>query len=72
MKNKFYSRQRRWFCGVVFQFPERYFIEGKSIGEELKIGHKSLREKNIEIILNSWFEKLIDQPLEQLSVDNKG
>ena len=44
------SRQRRWFCGLVFQFPERYFI-GSTIGKELKIGHKSLREKNLEIVL---------------------
>ena len=44
------SRQRRSFCGVVFQFPERYFI-GTTIGKELKIGHKSLREKNLEIVL---------------------
>ena len=44
------SRQRRWFCGIVFQFPERYFI-GTTIGKELKMGHKSLREKNIEIVL---------------------
>ena len=50
-KNKILSsRQRRWFCGVVFQFPERYFM-GTTIGEELKIGHKSLREKNIELVL---------------------
>ncbi len=50
-KNKLLScRQRRWFCGVVFQFPERYFI-GTTVGKELKIGHKSLREKNIEIVL---------------------
>ena len=49
--NKILSpRQRRWFCGIVFQFPERYFI-GTSIGKELKIGHKSLREKNIELVL---------------------
>ena len=40
-KNKILSsRKRRWFCGVVFQFPERYFI-GTTIGKELKIGHKS-------------------------------
>ena len=50
-KNKILScRQRRWFCGVVFQFPERYFI-GTTVGKELKIGHKSLREKSIEIVL---------------------
>ncbi len=44
------SRQRRWFCGLVFQFPERYFI-GATIGKELKIGHKSLRDKKIETVL---------------------
>ncbi len=47
---KINNRQRRWLCGVVFQFPERYFI-GSSIGKELKTGHKSLREKNVDIIL---------------------
>ena len=62
------SRQRRWICGVVFQFPERYFL-GTTIGEELKIGHKSLREKNIEIVLNKVGLKKINltQPPEQLS-----
>ena len=44
------ARQRRWITGVVFQFPERYFL-GTSIGKELKIGHKNSREKNIDIIL---------------------
>ena len=44
------ARQRRWISGVVFQFPERYFL-GTSIGKELKIGYKSLREKNIEQVL---------------------
>ena len=68
-KNKILSsRQRRWFCGVVFQFPERYFI-GTTIGKELKIGHKSLREKNIEIILKKVGLQDINmtQPPEQLS-----
>ncbi len=50
-KNKVLScRKRRWFCGVVFQFPERYFI-GTSVGKELKIGHKFLTENSIEIVL---------------------
>ena len=50
-KNKKISaRQRRWISGVVFQFPERYFL-GTTVGKELKIGHKILREKNIEIVL---------------------
>ena len=44
------ARQRRWLCGVVFQFPERYFI-GNSIGNELKIGHKSLKEESINAVL---------------------
>ena len=43
------ARQRRWISGVVFQFPERYFL-GTTVGKELKIGHKSLREKNIELV----------------------
>ncbi len=62
------ARQRRWFCGVVFQFPERYFI-GTTIGKELKIGHKSLRIKNIEIALKRVGLKNIclTQPPEQLS-----
>ena len=68
-KNKNISaRQRRWISGVVFQFPERYFL-GTTVGKELKLGYKSLREKNIEQIL----EKVglsninITQPPEQLS-----
>ena len=68
-KNKNISaRQRRWISGVVFQFPERYFL-GTTIGKELKIGHKSLREKNIEIVLNKVGLKKINltQPPEQLS-----
>ena len=51
-KNKTISaRQRRWISGVVFQFPERYFL-GSTVGKELKIGHKFLREKNIDLVLN--------------------
>ena len=50
-KNKNISaRQRRWISGVVFQFPERYFL-GTTVGKELKIGYKSLREKTIEQVL---------------------
>ena len=50
-KNKTISaRQRRWISGIVFQFPERYFL-GTTVGKELKIGHKALREKNIDIVL---------------------
>ena len=45
------DRDRRWLCGVVFQFPERYFI-GSTIGKELKIGHKSIREQNVRNVLS--------------------
>ena len=35
------ARQRRWLCGLVFQFPERYFL-GLSVAQELRIGHNRL------------------------------
>ena len=35
------ARQRRWLCGLVFQFPERYFL-GLSVSQELRLGHKRL------------------------------
>ena len=28
------GRQRRWLCGLVFQFPERHFL-GLTVGQEL-------------------------------------
>ena len=68
-KNKTISaRQRRWISGVVFQFPERYFL-GTTIGKELKIGHKNLREKNIDRVLKKVGLTGINltQPPEQLS-----
>ena len=34
-------RQRRWLCGVLFQFPERHFL-GLSVSPELKLGHRRL------------------------------
>ena len=52
-KNKSISaRHRRWISGVVFQFPERYFL-GATVGKELKIGYKALREKNICLLYTS-------------------
>ncbi len=68
-KNKTLSaRQRRWISGVVFQFPERYFL-GTTVGKELKIGHKSLRETSIDIVLKKVGLSGIKltQPPEQLS-----
>ena len=29
-------RQRRWICGVVFQFPERHFL-GLNVSQELEV-----------------------------------
>ena len=62
------SRQRRWFCGVVFQFPERYFI-GTTVGKELKMGHKSLKDKNLKTVLKKvgLMDINLKQPPEQLS-----
>ena len=51
-KNKIMnSRRRRWLCGLVFQFPERFFL-GATIGKELKFGYKSIKEIKIKNVLN--------------------
>ena len=51
-KNKIInSRKRRWLCGLVFQFPERFFL-GATIGKELKFGYKSIKEIKIKNVLN--------------------
>ena len=62
------SRQRRWISGMVFQFPERYFI-GSTVGKELKMGHKSLRGELIKDVLRKvGLEKInINTPPEKLS-----
>ena len=62
------ARQRRWMTGLVFQFPERYFL-GTTIGKELKIGQKGLREKNIDRVLKKVGLSGINltQPPEELS-----
>ena len=39
------QRQRRWLCGVVFQFPERHFL-GLNVSQELKLGHRRLRSED--------------------------
>ncbi|MEB3352129.1 MAG: ABC transporter ATP-binding protein [Cyanobacteriota bacterium] len=44
------GRQRRWLCGLVFQFPERHFL-GLSVGQELKLGQKRLRAEQAEAVL---------------------
>ena len=40
------ARQRRWLCGLVFQFPERYFL-GLSVAQELRLGHKKLTTEEL-------------------------
>ena len=45
------SRQRRWLCGLVFQFPERHFL-GLSVGQELKLGQRRLSADNAAAVLS--------------------
>ena len=61
-------RQRRWLCGIVFQFPERFFI-GTTIGKELKIGHKLLkRDKIYQVLDQVGLSKInLSMPPENLS-----
>ena len=40
------TRQRRWLCGLVFQFPERYFL-GLSVAQELSLGQKRLSTEEL-------------------------
>ena len=40
-KNLVNERQRRWLCGIVFQFPERHFL-GLTVAQELRLGHRRL------------------------------
>ena len=44
------QRQRRALCGLVFQFPERYFL-GLTVAQELKLGHRHLPTDKINQIL---------------------
>ncbi|WP_216903344.1 ABC transporter ATP-binding protein [Synechococcus sp. CCY 9618] len=44
------SRQRRWLCGLVFQFPERHFL-GLTVGQELKLGQRRLKAETAEAVL---------------------
>ena len=44
------SRQRRWLCGLVFQFPERHFL-GLSVGQELRLGQRRLGSEALATIL---------------------
>jgi energy-coupling factor transport system ATP-binding protein len=44
------SRQRRWLCGLVFQFPERHFL-GLTVAQELKLGQRRLGSERIAEVL---------------------
>ena len=62
------SRQRRWLCGLVFQFPERHFL-GLTVGQELKLGQRRLpSERAAEVLRKVGLEALsLQQVPEQLS-----
>ncbi|MFM7085630.1 MAG: ABC transporter ATP-binding protein [Cyanobium sp.] len=44
------ARQRRWLCGLVFQFPERHFL-GLSVAQELRLGQKRLSGERLAAVL---------------------
>ncbi len=44
------ARQRRWLCGLVFQFPERHFL-GLTVGQELRLGQRRLPTEKAERVL---------------------
>jgi len=44
------ARQRRWLCGLVFQFPERHFL-GLTVGQELRLGQRRLPSEKAEAVL---------------------
>tara|TARA_B100000700_G_scaffold5707_1_gene6202 strand:- start:22 stop:693 length:672 start_codon:yes stop_codon:yes gene_type:complete len=62
------ARQRRWLCGLVFQFPERYFL-GLSVAQELRIGHKKLTtEEQISTLKKVGLNNIdLKKPPESLS-----
>jgi len=62
------ARQRRWLCGLVFQFPERHFL-GPTVGQELKLGQRRLPwEKAEQVLSQVGLQGLsLQQPPELLS-----
>jgi len=62
------ARQRRSLCGLVFQFPERYFL-GLSVAQELRLGHKKLTtEEQLSTLKKVGLNKLdLKKPPESLS-----
>ena len=45
------ARQRRWLCGLVFQFPERHFL-GLTVAQELKLGQRRLSGERVQQVLH--------------------
>lgn len=45
------GRQRRWLCGLVFQFPERHFL-GLTVGQELRLGQRRLAGEQLAQVLD--------------------
>ena len=62
------NRQRRWLCGLVFQFPERHFL-GLTVGQELRLGQRRLpSERAADVLRQVGLEGLSFQQVpEQLS-----
>jgi len=54
------QRQRRWLCGVLFQFPERHFL-GLNVAQELRLGHRRLATEDLERVLARVGLRGIDQ-----------
>ncbi|MFN9546202.1 MAG: ABC transporter ATP-binding protein [Cyanobacteriota bacterium] len=44
------ARQRRWLCGLVFQFPERHFL-GLTVGQDLRLGQRHLSSEVLRTVL---------------------
>ncbi len=61
-------RQRRRLCGLVFQFPERYFL-GLSVAQELRLGYKKLttEEQTLALTKVGLINLDLKKPPESLS-----
>ena len=61
-------RQRRWLCGLVFQFPERHFL-GLSVAQELRLGQRRSNSDQQQAVLRRVGLSGINlnQPPERLS-----
>lgn len=56
------ARQRRWLCGLVFQFPERHFL-GLTVAQELKLGQRRFSSERLHQVLTQV--GLADVPLQE-------